>query len=171
MSLVELPPDVKRIIANLSNLTISDIRNLCRTYRGFNESVCKQNQHLKDVLRQVRAELTDNYAVIKGKTLTELEQDLQMLQSIANIDLLRNTGYEKANYNRFTRVQMILELGGRRYRGIGHLPRSALITILEGGVPEGFRLITRRPRVEDEAISYDVMQVPEEDPVIEAAHI
>lgn len=78
MSFVNLPPDVNRMIANLPNMTIGDIHALCRSHRGFNESVCKQNENLKNVLREVRVKLTERYSVIKNKTLNELEDDLHL---------------------------------------------------------------------------------------------
>lgn len=108
MSFAVLPPDVKRIIGNLPDMTIGDIHALCRTNRAFNESVCRQNEHLKSVLREVHEKLTDNYDVIRGKTLAEIEADLKDFNSQRNILRLKRKGYEKpkVDYDRMTTAEL-----------------------------------------------------------------
>lgn len=95
-SILNLPPDVKRIVANYSNMTIGDIHSLCRSHRAFNEAICEKDVRLKKTLQQVREKLTENYDNIKTKTLTELEDDLALLHNLTSEKeaKLRSKGYE-----------------------------------------------------------------------------
>lgn len=160
MSFSDLPPDINRLIANLPEMTIGDIHALCRTHRGFNEAVCRQNDHLNSVLREVRERLTDHYDVIRDRTLAELEEDLALPQrNIADITLLRSKGYEKPNYNKFNRFQMLQGLRARGFRGLTNRPKQTLITLLEGNTPEGYTVMERQTGAGDEALQLHL--VPE----------
>lgn len=119
MSSHTLPPDINRLIANLPNMTIGDIHSLCRSHRSFNESVCRQNEHLKNILREAREKLTDYYAVIKSKTPSELESDLKSLSEQPNIYEFVEKGYEKAVwshidepcYHQWVLINLIVKYG------------------------------------------------------------
>lgn len=152
MSLRDLPSDINRLIAGLPDMTIGDIRALCRTHRAFNEAVCRQNNHFSTVLREARERLTDYYDVVKKKTFAELEEDLALPQeTIRDIRLLRRRGYKKPSYDRFTRMDMLNELYGYGFQGLGNQSKAILMVLLDGVTPKGYSIQERHVRREDEA--------------------
>lgn len=89
--MLQLPPDVIRLIPNYANMTLEEINTFCRTHPRINDAICR-NEQFKSFIRRVKTDLTEYYDNVKNLKISQLQAYLRKTPLWA----INDNGFENA---------------------------------------------------------------------------